>query len=119
MPIYEYGCTDCRRKTTVLLRGFTEPESLKCEHCGGSNLVRLISRVALIRSEENFANLDDPSTWNVDENDPRSIANLMRRMQQEGGEDLGSEFDEAIDRMEQGEMPEELADSAEDGGWDE
>ena len=116
MPIYEYGCRDCRRRTSIFVRTFSEAESPTCEHCGGSNLVRLISRVSLIRSEENFANLDDPSTWNVDENDPRSIAKLMRKMQKEGGEDLGEEFDEAIGRMEQGEMPEGLAD---DGGWDE
>ena len=55
----------------------------------------------------------------MDQNDPRSIANLMRKMQQQEGEDLGPEFDEAIDRMEHGEMPEELADTAEDGGWEE
>ncbi len=119
MPIYEYGCKDCRRKTTVLLRGFIEPESLTCEHCGGSNLVRLISRVALIKSEESFDDLDDISAWNMDQSDPRSIANLMRKMQQQEGEDLGPEFDEAIDRMEHGEMPEELANAADEGGWEE
>ena len=43
----------------------------------------------------------------VDENDPRSVARFARRMRNEMGEELGPDFDQAIDQMEAGEMPEE------------
>ena len=33
---------------------------------------------------------------------------MMRQMQRETGEELGPEFDEMVDRMETGEMPEDL-----------
>lgn len=52
--------------------------------------------------------LADPSTFgDVDENDPRSVARWARNMARQTGEDLGSEFDEMVDRMEAGEMPED------------
>jgi hypothetical protein len=45
----------------------------------------------------------------VDENDPKSVARFMRKMgDQMGGEDLGPEFGEMVDRLEAGESPEEI-----------
>jgi len=116
MPIYEYGCKDCRRKNSVFLRSYSSESKLPvCEYCGGSNLVRLFSRVAIVKSEDaRLEEMADPSNWgNVDENDPRSMAKFMRKMQGQLGEDMGSGMDEAIDRLEQGEMPEDILD---DGG---
>jgi putative FmdB family regulatory protein len=112
MPIYEYGCKDCRLKTTVFLRSFsTDQETLVCDSCGSSNLVRLFSRVAIVRSEESrLEDMTDPSNLSgIDENDPKSVAKFMRKMQGQIGEDVSPEIDEAIERMEQGEMPEEMA----------
>jgi hypothetical protein len=54
--------------------------------------------------------LADPSRLGeVDENDPRSMARWARKMQREMGEDLGSEFDEMVEQMESGQLPEETA----------
>ena len=119
MPIYEYGCKDCRRKTSVFLRSYSsELKPPVCEHCGSSNLVRLFSRVAIVKSEDDrLEAMADPSNWgDVDENDPRSMAKFMRKMQGQLGEDLGPDMDEAIDRMEQGEMPDDILDGG--GGED-
>jgi len=123
MPIYEYGCKDCRRKTSVFLRSFsTESKSPVCDNCGSSNLVRLFSRVAIVKSEEaRLEEIADPSSWgDLDQNDPKSVAKLMRKMQDQMGEDAGPEMNEAIERMEQGEMPEDLPDDggAEWGGYE-
>ena len=60
----------------------------------------------------------------VNENDPRSLGRMMRRMADETGEDLGPEFGEVVGRLEKGEDPEaieksmpELADmGSADGG---
>ncbi|MGH2727147.1 MAG: FmdB family zinc ribbon protein, partial [Actinomycetota bacterium] len=105
MPIYEYRCNKCRKKVTILTLRVSEKVDERCEHCGGDSLTRLVSRFAMPRSEE--ARLDalaDPSSLgNVDENDPKSMARLMRRMGKEMGEEFGGdEFDEMVDELESG-----------------
>jgi putative FmdB family regulatory protein len=128
MPIYEYGCYDCRKRVNVFFRSFSEAETktAACPRCGGANLKRLISRVAVLRSEESrLERMADPSNLaGLDENDPKSIARWMRQMSSEMGEDLGGEFNEVIDRLEAGEDPEsieqsmpELGDGAANDDW--
>ena len=123
MPIYEYRCDDCGRLTSVLVRTFSETPSPMCGRCGGANLRKLVSRFATVKSDD--ARLDDmadPSHYSdLDENDPKSIARWARKMSGEMGEDLGSEFDEAVDELESGKMPEDLGGEAglgPDGGGD-
>jgi putative FmdB family regulatory protein len=112
MPIYEYRCNDCRKRVSVYWRSFSEVETVRphCPACGGEDLARLISRVAVLRSEESrLEDLADPSSLaGLDENDPKSMARWMRKMSGETGEDLGPEFDEVVDRLEAGESPEEI-----------
>ncbi len=110
MPIYEYRCRNCRRKTSVRVSGFSEPSGLMCSFCGSSQLSRLISRVGIVRSEESrLEDMADPANWGgLDENDPRSMARWMKKMGEATGEDLGPEFDEAVSQMEAGEMPDGL-----------
>jgi hypothetical protein len=87
-----------------------------CPRCGGSDLSRLVSRVAVVRSEESrLDDLADPSALDgLDENDPKSLARWMRKMSSEMGEDLGDEFDEVIDRLEAGQSPEDIEESMPD-----
>jgi putative FmdB family regulatory protein len=112
MPIYEYRCGDCKRRVSIFYRSFTDTDQgAQCPNCGGTNLTRLVSRVATVKSEEaRLEALSDPSSFgDVDENDPKSMARLMRKMSdQVGGEDLGPEFNEMVDRLEAGESPEEI-----------
>jgi putative FmdB family regulatory protein len=123
MPIYEYRCQDCRRRTSILWRSFSEAEaeSPRCARCGSTNLVRLISRVAVLHSEEGrLEDLADPSSLDgLDENDPKSVARWMRKMSGELGEDLGPEFDEVVDRLEAGQSPEEIEESMPEMGGEE
>lgn len=109
MPIYEYRCQSCRRRIS-LLRSLSDESPPRCTACGSQELKRLISKVALLRSEESkLESLADPSSLSgLDENDPKSLARWMRKMGREMGEDLGPEFDETIDRLEAGESPEEV-----------
>lgn len=126
MPIYEYRCNDCRKRVTVYWRSFSEVETAqpRCPACDGEDLTRLISRVAVLRSEESrLEDLADPSSLaGLDENDPKSMARWMRKMSSEMGEDLGPEFDEVVDRLETGESPEEIEAAMPDlgggGGFD-
>jgi putative FmdB family regulatory protein len=124
MPIYEYMCHDCRRRVSLLWLSFADAEQRApvCPRCGGQHLSRLMSRVAVLKSEESrLDDLADPSSLgDLDENDPKSLARFMRKMASETGEDLGPEFDEVIGRLEAGEDPESIEQSmpelAEAGG---
>ena len=110
MPIYEYRCNRCQRRASVFQRSIQATAAAACSHCGSTDLTRLISRVAVLHSEESHLEglASDASLADLDESDPRSMARWARRMGREMGEELGPEFDEMVDRMEAGEMPEDL-----------
>ncbi|MCS6801018.1 MAG: zinc ribbon domain-containing protein [Chloroflexota bacterium] len=124
MPIYEYRCNGCRKRQTLFFRSVATVTDPVCPECGSRDMRRLVSLFAVLRSEESrLDDLADPSAFgDLDENDPRSIARWARRMGAEMGEELGPEFDEMIERMEAGEMPDEMGefgggdDTTEDGG---
>jgi putative FmdB family regulatory protein len=105
MPIYEFLCDKCRRRSSVLTMRISEKVAPVCEHCGSKKMRRLMSRFAMPKSEEaRLDALSDPSNLSgFDENDPKSVARMMRKMGKEMGEDFSApEFDEAIDELEQG-----------------
>lgn len=109
MPIYEYQCQDCRRRTSIFVRSISGEVDAVCSHCGSSEMTRLISRVAVLRSEDDtFGGLDESSLADVDENDPRSMARWVRRMSREMGEPMDAQMKAELERMEAGEMPDEL-----------
>ena len=110
MPIYEYHCQVCRKQTSVFVRSMTAAVKARCEHCDSRKLSRLVSRVTVARSGDPLDNFDESMMADVDENDPRSVARWARKMQGEMGEELGPEFDDAIDRMEAGEFPDDDGD---------
>ena len=105
MPIYEYRCTSCKRKVTVLTLRVSETVEPRCDHCGSRDLTRLMSRFAMVRSEDSrLDDLADPSSLDgLDENDPKSMARWMRKMGKELGEDAGDDFDQMVDELEAGE----------------
>jgi putative FmdB family regulatory protein len=119
MPIYEYRCGDCRRKVTVLTLRVSETVDPRCEHCGGRNLTRLMSRFATVRSEDSrLDDLADPSSLSgLDESDPKSMARWMRKMGKELGEDTGDDFDQMVDELEAGGDEEDGGDGS-NGGED-
>jgi putative FmdB family regulatory protein len=100
MPIYEYRCADCRKKTTVVTLAVGAAVEPVCQHCGGRSLTKLVSRVAVRRSEESrLESLADPSSLSgLDENDPKSVARWMKKMGREMGEEAGEDFDQEVDK---------------------
>jgi hypothetical protein len=88
-----------------------------CPRCKGTNLTRLISRVAIAKSESSrFDSMDDSVMDDLADADPATLGRYMRRMSGEIGEDLGEEFNEVVDRLERGESPEDIEASMPDPG---
>lgn len=99
MPIYEYKCLDCGRKSVFVTLSIKSPLTPKCNKCGSEKLEKIVSRVAIFRSEESrLESLADPSKLaGIDENDPKSVARWMKKMGKEMGEDLGEDFDQVVE----------------------
>ena len=118
MPIYEYACTACRRKVTVLTLRASETVDPQCDRCGSRKLTRLMSRFAMVRSEESrLDDLADPSSLDaLDEKYPKSMARWMRKMGKELGEDVGDDFDEMVDELEAGSGEDAPEDGTDTGG---
>jgi putative FmdB family regulatory protein len=122
MPIYEYRCAACRRRSSLFYQTFSAAERAEphCEHCGSADVSRLVSRVAVLKSEESRMDdlADDAALADVDENDPRSIARWARKMGEQLGEDVGDDFREMVDQLEAGEMPDDMPGPGGPGGMD-
>ena len=107
MPIYEYACLDCRKRVNVFFRTFSDAEQADatCPLCGGDHLHRLVSRVAVAKSEESrMEDMADPALMaGLENEDPRALAGFMRQMSEETGEPIDAEMNEMIGRMEAGE----------------
>ncbi|MEO8047744.1 MAG: zinc ribbon domain-containing protein [Nitrospirota bacterium] len=106
MPIYEYRCLDCRKRSTVLVLSLPNQAPATCSHCASARVERLLSRFASPKSEEARleASLDPKNLAGLDENDPQSMARFMTKMGKEMGEDLGDDFSEAIESGDAGAM---------------
>lgn len=118
MPIYEYRCLDCGQKSVFVTLSIKTSFSPKCKKCGSEKLEKIVSRVAIFRSEESrLESLADPSKLaNLDENDPKSVARWMKKMGKEMGEDIGKDFDQVVEEaMEESEKAKE----GEGGGGEE
>jgi len=105
MPIYEYRCQDCRRVSSFLILNLKEPFTPVCGKCGSRSLERILSRVHVrLSAETRLERLADPCQWSgVDENDPKSVARMLKKMGQEMGEDFPGEVDQMVEEaMEDG-----------------
>ena len=114
MPIYEYRCGDCSRRFSLLVGVVAGAAEQRCPRCGGEQLQKLISRFASPRSEEDALDaLADPTKLG-DLDDPKQMAQWMKRVGREMGEDLGDDFDELVEEA----AAEEASGGGNDGGMD-
>lgn len=120
MPIYEYYCHNCRKRVSVFFRTISSASdaNARCPHCDGVQLRRLVSKVAVLRSEESRLDslADDSMLPGLENEDPRALAGFMRRMSDEMGEPMDAEMNEVVERLERGEDPETIEQSMPDLG---
>ena len=106
MPLFEYRCLDCKKRSTVLVLNLANQAPAACSHCRSTRVERILSRFASPKSEEaRLEALADPSSLaGLDQNDPQSMAQFMKTMSEEMGEDLSDDVSAAMESDETGGM---------------
>ena len=83
MPTYDYICLDCRQRFDIFL-SYKDYGILPvaCSHCKSAHVRRRVPRVRVLKSDaQRAAAFADPSALGaLDENDPKVLAQMMRKM---------------------------------------
>ena len=123
MPIYEFYCSDCNTIYNFYSKRIDTKTRPACPKCGLSELERQVSMFATIgkanEEDDQFAGIDESKmeqaldslmreSENINEDDPKQMATLMRKFTERTGMSLGDNMEEAISRMEKGEDPEQI-----------
>jgi putative FmdB family regulatory protein len=88
MPLYEYRCEDCGTQDTVR-QSFSDDRSPPCATCGSDRMTRLISRVSIVKSEQDRTR---DLSW-IDRN-------LAGRIKKKASDKLSPGLQDTVDRME-------------------
>ena len=124
MPIYEFFCDDCNTIFNFFSKTVNTTKKPKCPKCKTRTLNRQISLVAFTGKAKEGGDVDDlpfdeskmeqamhmlaSEADNINEDDPKQAAQLMRKLSDMTGLKLGNGMDEALRRMEKGEDPEQV-----------
>ena len=121
MPTYDFICNNCEKRFEIFMT-FSEygKKTIHCVHCESDNVRRRMTKVRIARSDESRMEsvANDFSGFEGLEDDPKALGKMMRKMGGEMGEDLPSEFNEVVDRLEAGQSPEEIESALPDLGAD-
>jgi len=124
MPIYEFYCNDCNTIFNFFSRTVNTSKKPKCPKCKKKTLSRQVSLFAFTGKAKETGGLDDlpldeskmeramqmlaGQADKINEDDPRQAADLMRKLTDMTGLKLGPGMQEALNRMAQGEDPEQI-----------
>jgi putative FmdB family regulatory protein len=111
MPTYDFICNACQQRFDLFL-SFSEygTKPVHCSHCGSHNVRRRMTKVRIAKSDDSRMESMANGITSLDalENDPQALGKMMRQMGNEMGEDLPTEFNEVVDRLEAGQSPQEI-----------
>lgn len=126
MPIYEFFCHKCNTVYNFLARSAHTDKIPYCPQCKRVRLKRQMSIFAKVsRTGDQEGPADDMPPMDeakmekamamlageadrINEDDPRQAANLMRKLSEATGLNLGPGMEEALHRLERGEDPEQI-----------
>jgi putative FmdB family regulatory protein len=106
MPIYEYECSACGRIDSHVIIGSQRAVRPSCSYCGAKRLNRVMSSFAVVESESaRLSNFDtgrsrDESFYR----DSRNVGLWAKKRAKEMGVDLGSKFDETVEKARTGKL---------------
>jgi putative FmdB family regulatory protein len=119
MPTYDFICNSCNQRFDVF-QTFSEygKKPVHCTHCNSADVRRRMTKVRIAKSETSRMESMTEGVDNLEalENDPQALAQMMRKMGSEMGEDMPPEFDDVVDRLEAGQSPEEIESALPDLG---
>lgn len=121
MPTYEFLCNDTQQIFEVYFRTYAEydPTTVVSPFTGSHDVTRLISPIALNITGGHLDALihGDEGMLNELENaDPETLGRALREIAAETGDDMGSEFNEIVDRLESGQSPQDIEKTLPDKG---
>ena len=124
MPIYEFYCRDCHTIFNFFSKTINTTKQPLCPLCKKTKLTRQVSSFSFTGRVKEEGDIDDlpideskmeqamqvlaREADNINEDDPRQAANLMRKLSDMTGLQLGDGMNEALSRMENGEDPEQI-----------
>lgn len=125
MPIYEFYCESCHTLFNFFSARIDTSKRPDCPRCGRAELPRRPSRFATLKhagaeEPDPFADFDESKLEGAmdalmgeaegleNEEDPRTLAKLMRRFTDLSGLEMGERMTELVARLEAGEDPESL-----------
>jgi putative FmdB family regulatory protein len=125
MPIYEFFCKKCNTIFNFFSSSINTDKKPDCPRCKNARLERRMSTFSTLKNKgetddagampdldeskmEQAMSLLAKEAERLDENDPRQAANLMRKLSDMTGLNLGPGMEEALTRMEAGEDPEQI-----------
>lgn len=109
MPIYEYRCEACGSLTSRLVLHATTTTLPACRACGSPQTQRIMSRFAHHRSEASRLAAFDPSGSRGPDfyRDARNVGLWAKKRAQDLGVDLGSQFEETVEKARTGKILDE------------
>jgi len=124
MPVYEFYCERCNTIFNFYSKSVNTSKQPICPRCREVKLRRYLSSFSILRqspgedsrdslpfdeeSMEKAVGMLAKEAENINEDDPRQAAHVMRRLSEISGLNLGKGIKEAIERMEAGEDPEKI-----------
>jgi putative FmdB family regulatory protein len=105
VPIFEYTCNVCRgRKFSALVGVVADAKPPACPKCGGTDLTKLVSRFARVRSEDDCLDELADAADRADPDDPKAMRRLMKEVAAEMGDDMDAdEFESLMEESEDAE----------------
>ncbi len=124
MPIYEFFCDDCNTIFNFFSKTINTRKQPLCPKCKTKTLDRRMSAFSISGRAKEEGGMDDlpmdegkmeqamqmlaGEAQNINEDDPKQAADLMRKLTNMTGMELGDGMEEALRRMERGEDPEQI-----------
>jgi putative FmdB family regulatory protein len=98
MPIFEFTCNACAtgRKFSALVGVVATAAPPACPKCGSTDVRKLVSRFARVRSEDDALDALADQADGMDMDDPKAVRRLMRDMAGEMGDDMDADEFEAL-----------------------
>ncbi|MEE4358199.1 MAG: FmdB family zinc ribbon protein [Desulfococcaceae bacterium] len=124
MPVYEFYCEDCHTVFSFFSKRIDTETCPKCPKCKNKTLDRQVSLFSFTGKAKEEGDTEDlpfdeskmekamqmltKEADSINEDNPRQAADLMRKLTDMTGMQLGQGMEEALKRMERGEDPDQI-----------